>query len=122
MKRTSIFMTGIILAAGSYLMAHPPSAISVEYDYDTELLSIEVSHSVGNPDRHYISDIEVALNSEKAIMQKYSGQFDSIKRSAVYLLESLNEGDSVSVTARCSVSGDMTVEYTVSPPEPEAGE
>jgi len=42
--------------------AHPPINIDIEYDTNTEILSVQYTHGVSDPHYHYISKIEVWVN------------------------------------------------------------
>ena len=42
--------------------AHPPINIDIEYDTNTESLSVQYTHGVSDPHYHYISKIEVWVN------------------------------------------------------------
>ena len=42
--------------------AHPPINIDIEYDTNTEILSVQYTHGVSHPKVHYIATIEVWVN------------------------------------------------------------
>ncbi|MHA1235148.1 MAG: hypothetical protein ACTSQL_08700 [Promethearchaeota archaeon] len=42
--------------------AHPPINIDMEYDTNTEILSVQYTHGVSHPEVHYIITIEVWVN------------------------------------------------------------
>ena len=56
-----LFLLGITMSALN-ARAHAPINIDIEYDVDTEILSVIYTHGVSDPTEHYIESIEVWVN------------------------------------------------------------
>ena len=54
--------------------AHTPESITLEYDYNSQVLVVQVVHSVTDLDTHYISWIEIFVSDAPVTSQLYSEQ------------------------------------------------
>ncbi len=109
-RRCAVFcVVALIFAAGS-AYAHPARKVDVRIT-GTQL-DIVVEHKVSDPAAHFIDIIDVHVNGEKLVDQKYLMQTDNVQK-AVYLIPSLKKGDTVSVKAHCSKNGDKEASITV---------
>ena len=81
--------------------ASEPSDISLTYDFDSQTLSVNVSHYVANTKTHFIETIEIENNGLSIINRTYVnqtynwGMYDSFAVST-------DVGDNLTVTATCS--------------------
>ena len=112
-----IFALLVVLFAPAVLQAHPPKAITVEFDNGTKELAVTISHYVDDPVRHHIEKIVVELNGEEIITQKLKVQEIKGEQRALYLITDAVEGDSISVTGYCSIAGKKKVTIDVVAPE-----
>jgi desulfoferrodoxin (superoxide reductase-like protein) len=113
----SILLVALIVPVA--LQAHPPKDITAEFDNETKELAVTISHFVDDPVRHYIDKIVVELNGDEVITQKLAAQESNSEQRALYLITDAEEGDSISVTAYCSISGKKKVTIDVVTPEEE---
>ncbi|MDI6810950.1 MAG: hypothetical protein QMD80_04645 [archaeon] len=45
-------------------LAHPPADMKLEYHFDEQTLSVSTTHSVSDPDTHYVERIELKKNAD----------------------------------------------------------
>ena len=118
--KKGLFLLGLfvtVLLAGQLVAvdAHTPAQITLEYDFDLQELTVTVSHSVSDTNTHYIYEIVVEKNSALFTTESYtsqsttSGMSDTISVPAV-------DGDVLSATAKCSISGQISGQVTVVDP------
>jgi desulfoferrodoxin (superoxide reductase-like protein) len=103
------------------LVAHSPKSPELEYDVETGVLSVSITHSVNDASKHYVNKVVVELNGKKIIEQKFRSQTDEEEQQVVYSIIDAKEGDKISVTAFCNISGKKNGELTVSAPEGTEG-
>ena len=48
------FLIIFIILIMENVSADKPSKIELNYDYDAQILNVTITHSVGNPNNHYI--------------------------------------------------------------------
>lgn len=101
---------------GAMVSAHSPGDVSLEFNPETKILSVEVSHGVRDPAAHYIDHIEVMLNGTLVEDKKYEKQPDSSGIVETFKIEKAAAGDMIKVEAYCSISGKKGAEIKV--PEP----
>ncbi len=102
---TTIYFVLILLVSVNYVFAHPPKGIELDYNAQDHLLNVKVSHLVKSPAKHYIDKITVELNGEEIISQKFSMQSSEKLQEVIYLIIDAKEGDEITVTAYCNISG-----------------
>lgn len=113
----SLFILGgslILLNQTEDAYAHPPQDIIITYDPDTKILQAVIIHNVSNPEKHYIKKVNVSLNGLHIIEHKISKQDNNTSQTAAYLIPDAKSGDTVSVEAYCSISGEMEKQITLS--------
>jgi desulfoferrodoxin (superoxide reductase-like protein) len=127
MKRLTLLTMAIVivLLAGTVL-AHPPKDVRVEFDPDSKILMVTAYHDTKDATKHYVGLIEVELNGEKIIEQKFKAQIASDVQKAQYWINDAKLGDELAVTATCNIAGKKKVTMKVEkkaepePVEPEA--
>lgn len=92
--------------------AHTPGPMTLEYDMDTDVLTVTVVHVTADVNTHYIYEIVVQKNSVQVDIATYTSQSDSSQVIETFTVPA-EEGDVLTVTAKCSVSGQKTEELTV---------
>ncbi|MDD5454960.1 MAG: hypothetical protein PHW62_05645 [Candidatus Ratteibacteria bacterium] len=92
----------IMLFAFSPIFAHTPKTVDITVSEKTIFISI--SHSVSNPNNHYIRKVEVFLNDKKIIEQTFSMQ-EGNSQELIYRIPSLKISDTVTVEAFCNMAG-----------------
>ena len=118
-RKTVIIFSSLvimILIQGTPVNAHSPNSMDLSYDYVSQDLTVEVSHSVSDVNSHYIYQVVIEKNSVEVLTRDYSTQNSTSGMSATYSIAAAH-GDVLRVTAKCSQSGQITDETTVVDPE-----
>ncbi|MGY5872797.1 MAG: hypothetical protein RTV72_11165 [Candidatus Thorarchaeota archaeon] len=84
--------------------ASEPENIALVYDFDSQTLTVNVSHYVSNTKNHYIENIEIWKNDISILNSTYTnqtfnwGMYDSFTVAT-------DVGDNLTVTATCNLQG-----------------
>jgi len=111
--KTTITALGVVVCCmlmSPCAFAHQPSRI--EANVNGTVLDICAYHTVSNPQDHYVEEIEVRLNGDKIIDQKYSMQSGDTQK-AIYIIPSLKKGDEIEIRAHCNKKGEKKTQLTV---------
>ncbi|HOO90759.1 MAG TPA: hypothetical protein PLA74_08035 [Syntrophales bacterium] len=92
--------------------AHGPKEVVLNYDSGSQTLSVTISHSVSNPQSHYIKEVAITKNGNTLGTYAYKGQPDPSSFTYTYIVEA-KKGDTLIVTATCNYIGSKTKELTV---------
>jgi len=92
--------------------AHSPGPMTLEYNMDTDILTVTVTHVTADVNSHYVYEIVVLKNSIQVDIESYTSQSDSSQVIETFAIAA-EDGDVLSVTAKCSVAGQVTEEITV---------
>lgn len=103
------------------LVAHSPKSPVLEYEVETGVLNVSITHSVNNASKHYVNKVVVELNGKKIIEQKFRSQTDEEEQRIIYSIIDAKVGDKISVTAFCNISGKKKGELIISLPEGDEG-
>ncbi len=95
--------------------ANDPSAIDLEYNYDTQILTVTVTHSVGDPNTHYIATIEIRVNGVLNRTGSYSDQDSTTGTTRTFPVPA-EDGDVINAKAICNIAGQIQDEITVVAP------
>lgn len=113
MKSYLIFGFVIFILFSINASAHSPSSMSINYDKETKMLSVSITHIVDNPEDHYIYNITIEKNNNFYKSFDYTSQPSSSSFTYNYNdIDSIN-GDMFSVTARCIKGGQISKSLTV---------
>lgn len=97
------------------MSAHGPSEVHLDYNFGTQVLTVDVSHNTVNPSTHYIVQIIVEKNSVVFTTRDYTSQ-----PSSASIIDTFNvpadDGDVLRVTAICNLAGQLSESITVSDP------
>lgn len=115
-----MLMVALVLLAVP-LLAHSPKSLELDYDFETSVLNISVTHSVNDASKHYVYKVVVELNGKKIIEQKFRSQTDEEEQQMVYSIIDAKEGDKINVTAYCNISGKKKGELVITAPEGDEG-
>lgn len=107
----SILCTFIFVCSVAF--AHPPSDIKAEYNLQTRILTVIITHHVNNPGSHYIGKIDIWLNGKEIIEHKISKQDNNSSQFAVYMIPDAKSGDVIAVEGYCSINGKLRKEITL---------
>jgi desulfoferrodoxin (superoxide reductase-like protein) len=111
-----VFCAVVILGVAFSVSAHPPSTTKVTFDLDSHMLTVMVEHGTRDAAKHYVDKIEVELNGDKVIEQKFNSQLDTKIQKAVYILADAKIGDEIKVAAHCNIAGKQKASIKVEKP------
>ncbi|MFW9944604.1 MAG: hypothetical protein ACFFB7_06360 [Candidatus Sifarchaeia archaeon] len=95
--------------------AHAPSNMTLLYDWNSQELTVTISHSVANPSTHYIKNITVFKNDVKFASSLYSSQESSSTASDTFVIPAV-DGDVLKVWVECVLGGTRESTTTLSEP------
>ncbi len=111
--RRLLLAAAILAASSAVAFAHPPVRI-VSKVVGPHIETV-IAHPVEDPRAHYIDRVEVRLNGQRTIEQRFSLQTGNEQR-AVYLIPSLKDGDRLDVIACCNIAGKLIQGIIIGPP------
>lgn len=102
----------VLLVAAAFLIsmtpqpvrAHAPGSVTLSYDYSTKNLSVTISHSVSNPNTHYVMKVTLKRNSNQIAVHNYTSQ-PTNNIFTYYYNVTASDGDILSATADCNLGG-----------------
>ncbi|MEA2069762.1 MAG: hypothetical protein U9O98_00575 [Asgard group archaeon] len=109
---SSVVALFALISIPAFISGHSPSTMSLSYDLQTNLLEVNISHSVSNTDNHYIESVEIWLNDVLNRSENYDSQPTTNSFSYEYTILA-NIGDEIEVIATCNQFGSMTRTLTV---------
>ncbi|MFX1607109.1 MAG: hypothetical protein ACFFDD_14540 [Promethearchaeota archaeon] len=117
MTRTNLVFLGILFLSLMFIRAapvaaHGPSAVHLDYDFETQVLTVDVSHNVANPNTHYIIQIVIEKNSAHFMTRDYTSQPSTTNIVDTFDVPAV-DGDLLTVTAYCNSVGSFTESITV---------
>jgi hypothetical protein len=92
--------------------AHSPGSVTLGYNLSSKTLIVTIVHNTSSPNSHYINKVTLTKNGKPAGSYTYQNQPDPSEFSYTYDL-SARIGDTIEVTAYCSVSGTKTAKLIV---------
>jgi hypothetical protein len=119
--KASHFWTGKIRAFAAVMlivmlalpaMAHSPAKVILDYDSQNQTLNVTTTHTVSNPNSHYVMKIAVEKNGTQVLTKEYKSQPTSSTFSYDYPINA-TKGDVLKATAYCSITGSRSGEITV---------
>ncbi len=101
----------VLFSAGT-VEAHSPSDVSIEYNMEEEELTVDITHSVGNPQSHYIYNVVVEVDGTEERNEEYEEQPDDTNFQYTYDLV-VEPGSTIVATAYCNQGGSGSDTYEV---------
>ncbi|MFX0045709.1 MAG: hypothetical protein ACFE8Z_07665 [Candidatus Hermodarchaeota archaeon] len=95
--------------------AHAPSNMTLLYDWNSQELTVTISHSVADPNTHYIENITVFKNDVKFTSSLYTSQESSSTASDTFIVPA-TDGDVLRVWVECVLGGARESTITLSEP------
>jgi hypothetical protein len=92
--------------------ATSPQDVKLEYDMGTQILTVTITHSSSFTNYHYIKYVQIKKDGADAMKNTYKNQPDTDTFAYTYKVPAA-EGETLEVTATCSVNGYKTVNLTV---------
>ena len=111
----SILFLSLLFLQASPVNAHAPSSVTLDYDFGTQVLTVEVDHGVGDVNTHYIIQIVVEKNSVEFTTRDYTAQDTTSGMSDTFDVPTV-DGDVLRVIATCNAIGQHANTITVSDP------
>lgn len=108
-------LIGIGCALIAPAIAHPPSALALEYDTERQTLLVAVTHTVDDPSNHYVTRLELSRNGAPYLTKDYYSQPAKSEFTYTLAVEAVS-GDELGVIAYCNRYGTFQKELTVSVP------
>jgi desulfoferrodoxin (superoxide reductase-like protein) len=122
MVRRAEFLTfawGVVLILATVCCLYPqtsfatsPKDVKLEYDANTQMLTVTITHKTSSPNYHYIKYVEIKKGEAVVSNNKYENQPDPEIFTYKYKVPAA-EGETIEVTATCSIMGSKTVTMTV---------
>ncbi len=122
MKRTIGILTFIFGAVLIFSMfncvcpqmayADPPQDVKLGYDSNSQTLTVTITHKSSFTGFHYVKSVEIKKNGIGVITNTYDSQPDPATFAYNYKV-SAAKGDTLEVTATCSLSGNKTATLDV---------
>jgi hypothetical protein len=109
--KTIIIALVLVLVFSANAFCHSPADITAVIN--NTVVDLIVSHSVSDPNTHYVKRVEVKLNAETAAEREFSSQTDDMTQKTSLDIPSMKKGDVLSITAYCSRYGDLAKNITV---------
>jgi hypothetical protein len=106
-----IFLSPLI---GS-VYAHSPQDMVLAYDSVNQKLNVTITHNVVAPNDHYIETVEIYKNDVLIHIENYTSQPSLSTFTYSYDIQA-QPGDTIRVTAICSISGSITETITIGEP------
>ncbi|MFX1287568.1 MAG: hypothetical protein ACFFFY_03275 [Promethearchaeota archaeon] len=110
-KKIILFLSGTIigvclLLASGNAKAHSPINMSLNYDLNTHILEVSITHPVSDPYTHFIYMLDISVNN--VTETHYEIYQPNPNRFSYYYPLSANLGDLIEVTAYCTDGGSIT--------------
>ena len=118
MKKTWLILGLFMLFAMSSMLiapawAHPPTDMTLSYDYDNQILTVTAFHSVSDVNSHYIESLTIHKNGQFVLVRSYTSQSSMSAMSDTFDIDAVDD-DVLQVTAVCSNWGQLVRQVTVS--------
>jgi len=115
MDRTAerkILLLLLVLCLHASVSAHAPSELQIIASPDADTIQVMLVHDVADTARHYVNSVSLVKNNEPVATVPYSSQPSAGTFTYQYSLP-LQEGDTITITARCNIGGSITREVTI---------
>jgi len=104
----------LVLLAGSVLLsAHPAKEVTLSFDQETSILSVNFVHKVKDTEKHFIEEVTIYLNKEQIILQTITKQDNLESGVFVYKIVEAKKGDNIKVVTKCNKFGKKSAEIVI---------
>lgn len=107
-----LFFCSVIFSFPQKLFATPPQALTIFYDFSSQILTVTITHKSLMTSFHYIKHVKIKKNGLHVSDNVYDNQPDPQKFTYKYELPA-TVGDKLEVTADCSLWGYKIVDFVV---------
>lgn len=98
-------------------LADSPEALALNYDLQTQILTVTITHKSTFTGLHYIKQVSIGRNGEPVEKKEYSSQTGKATFVYTYKVPAA-AGDVLEVTAVCNISGKKTATLPVGAEKP----
>ena len=114
---TFIFSVLLVLSVFNIIypqsaFADPPQDVKLAYDSNSQTLAVTITHKSSFTGFHYVKIVEIKKNGIGVSTNTYDSQPDPATFTYTYKVLTV-KGDTLEVTANCSLSGSKTATLTV---------
>jgi hypothetical protein len=92
--------------------ATSPQDVKLAYDAGTQMLTVTITHPSSFPNYHYIKYVAITKNGADVMKNTYESQPDMDTFAYTYKVPAA-DGETLEVTATCSMYGYKTVNMTI---------
>ena len=110
-----LFLVIFIGKSMDFSSAHAPARFLLEYEFETETLSIDIEHPRMYPEVHYIDNVVIWLNDVVVRNETYTSQQGD--NYHLYFVINATHMDVFKAFGRCCIGGNATDEITVYDPD-----
>lgn len=107
-----VFILSIFLCYPQVSSANPPQEVKLEYDANSQTLSVSITHKSAFPGFHYIKTVEIKKDGKVVSTNTYENQPTPETFTYKYKRPAA-EGETFEVTASCNLSGSKTVNLMI---------
>ena len=95
------------------MVAHPVDEIQINYDSETQLLTLKILHDSKDFNKHFIEKVWVTVNKSVNVVQAFSSQDDSEGLTLTYKIFNVKKGDIIAVDTKCNIFGKKSAKVVV---------
>jgi putative alpha-1,2-mannosidase len=109
-----ICVMGIVIILGvGMVYPHAPSKINLNFERETQILSIGFEHQVRNAENHFVYQVKVRINKKDVVEQTLSRQDTEEGGTLIYKINGLQSGDVIEVRLNCMQGGSKSEKITI---------
>jgi desulfoferrodoxin (superoxide reductase-like protein) len=118
MSTKKLLATGLLISAlllvglADLGAAHAPSSMSLDYNFDQQILFVTLTHTSPTTTNHYVETVVVYRNDVEVLEETYTSQPDTRTFTYEYEVTAV-DGDILKVYSECNIGGDIEEEITV---------
>ncbi len=109
---SNVLLLVLMTVLAAPVVSHPPSDMLLEYDLDSSILNVTITHGVSDPEDHYIEKVRVEIDDAHIFTEDYDNQSTTGTFTLSYTLNA-SVGDNISVEAECNKYGELIEHLTV---------
>ena len=103
----TIFFLVFLTIVGIDVRAHPPSDMTLEFDSDTNTLTVTITHVVGDNTSHFVESVVISVNGTVDQTHQYQNQTNLTTFVYIYTVVT-DVGSTIRVVATCNQVGSIT--------------
>lgn len=108
-----LIFLALLIAMPFLMYAHAPKKLMANYDTKTDILTLDINHSVKDVKDHYIDVVTISIGEEVIKEVTYSEQSSEATLHAEINGLKLEKGKSYDIKAKCNKMGAKTITLTI---------